>query len=122
MPYATAFRSHGDAEAFAHAYIPTLRSWTESTFFSALDPSRSEDERRAIIDSYYGAYQADVAANPEGHGMDYVHCFMAIEERRSEGERFELIMEVVDQYTLILPTRASDASLREGRACPYQPT
>ena len=77
-PYATAFRAHGDADAFARSYIPTLRSWTESTFFSALDPSRSRDERQAIIDRYYDAYQTDVAANPQGHGMDYVHCFMVI--------------------------------------------
>ena len=74
-PYAEAFRAHRDAEAFARAYIPTLRSWTESTFFSALDPSRSREARQAIIDAFYDAYQADVAAAPDGHGMDYVHCF-----------------------------------------------
>lgn len=77
-PYATAFRSHGDAVGFARAYLPTLRSWTESTFMSALDPSRSHEDRQAIIDRFYAAYEADVAASPEGHGMDYVHCFMVI--------------------------------------------
>ena len=77
-PYATAFRTHGDAARFARAYIPTLRSWTESTFFSALDPSRSQDDRQAIVDSFYAAYQADVTASPGGHGMDYVHCFMVL--------------------------------------------
>lgn len=77
-PYATAFRAQGDATRFADAYIPTLRSWTESTFFSALDPSRSQDDRQAIVDRFYAAYKADVAASPEGHGMDYVHCFMVL--------------------------------------------
>ena len=77
-PYATAFRSHGDAAAFARSYIPTLRSWTESTFFGALDPARSRDDRQALIDRFYAAYEADVAAAPEGHGMDYVHCFMVV--------------------------------------------
>ena len=77
-PYAAAFQQHGDAEAFACAYIPTLRSWTESTFLSALDPARSGEQRMAIVNRFYDAYQAEVAAAPEGHGMDYVHCFMAI--------------------------------------------
>jgi hypothetical protein len=31
-PFAVEFRLHGDAERFAREYIPTLRSWTESTF------------------------------------------------------------------------------------------
>ncbi len=83
-PYAAAFRQHGDAEAFAQAYVPTLRSWTESTFFSALDPARGLDERQAIIDGFYDAYRAEVAASPEGHGMDYVHCFLTITKQAVE--------------------------------------
>ncbi len=77
-PYAADFRRHGDAAAFARAYLPTLRSWTESTFLGALDPSRGSAERQAIVDRFYAAYEADVAASPEGHGMDYVHCFLTI--------------------------------------------
>jgi hypothetical protein len=48
--YAAEFREHRDAQRFAHEYIPTLRSWTESTFLRALSQSRPLDERRAIID------------------------------------------------------------------------
>ena len=77
-PYAAAFRTHRDPEAFARAYIPTLRSWTESTFFGALDPARPMADRQALIDRFYAAYQASVASAPDGHGMDYVHCFMVI--------------------------------------------
>jgi hypothetical protein len=77
-PYAARFRGGQPAEDFARAYVPTLRSWSESMFFGALDPARPEEGRRAIIDRFYAAYEADVAATPEGHGMDYVHCFMAI--------------------------------------------
>ena len=79
-PYATAFSAHGDAAHFARSYIPTLRSWTESTFLSALDSSRSLEERQAILNNFYNAYEAGVAANPEGHGMDYVHCFMVLDK------------------------------------------
>jgi len=77
-PYAAEFREHGDAERFAREYIPTLRSWTESTFLGALSQSRPLDERRAIIDRYYGAYEALVREDPVGHGMDYVHAYMTI--------------------------------------------
>ncbi len=82
-PYAAEFRRQGDAKAFAKTYVPTLRSWTESTFFSALDPARPLVERQAIVERFYAAYEADVAAAPEGHGMDYVHCFMTISKDAS---------------------------------------
>jgi hypothetical protein len=77
-PFAEAFRGHRDAAAFAKAYVPTLRSWTETTFAGALDPARPAAERAAILDAFYGAYQAEVARAPDGHGMDYVHCVMEI--------------------------------------------
>ncbi|HUZ65617.1 MAG TPA: hypothetical protein VMU82_18090 [Acetobacteraceae bacterium] len=77
-PYAARFRQDGDPVAFARSYVPTLRSWSESMFMAALDPARPLPERQDIIDRFYDAYEADVAAAPEGHAMDYVHCFMAI--------------------------------------------
>lgn len=77
-PYAANFAAHRDPVAFAEEYLPTLRSWTESTFFGALDPQRPLAERQAIIERFYGAYEAEVARTPEGHGMDYVHAFMVI--------------------------------------------
>ncbi len=77
-PYADDFKRHGDARAFAKAYIPTLRSWTESTFAGALDKGRDAAERQSIVDRFYRMYEDTVAANPEGHAMDYVHCFMVI--------------------------------------------
>ena len=69
------------AAAFAKAYIPTLRSWSESTFAGALDPARPAAERAEIIDRFYDSYEQAVAKEPEGHGMDYVHCFMQIRKR-----------------------------------------
>jgi len=80
-PYAEAFREHGDAKAFARAYVPTLRSWSEVVFAGALDPARAAAERLAIVDDFYSAYEADVAAAPEGHRMDYVHCVVEIAKR-----------------------------------------
>ena len=77
-PYAEAFEAHGDAAAFARAYVPTLRSWSETVFAGALDPARPPAERPALLDAFYGAYEADVAAAPHGHRMDYVHCVAEI--------------------------------------------
>ena len=78
-PFAAAFAEHGDNERFAEAYIPTLRSWTEATFFAALDGGRTVEERRDIIDRYYAEYQNRVREQPEGHAMDYVHIYMVLE-------------------------------------------
>ena len=75
-PFAADFREQGDAAAFAKAYIPTLRSWTESTFAGGLSAERPAAERQAIIDDYYDEYERLVREAPEGHGMDYVHAFM----------------------------------------------
>jgi SAM dependent carboxyl methyltransferase len=75
-PYARDFEQHGDAGRFAHAYVPTLRSWSEPTFSAGLSPSRAPSERNNIIDEFYGRYERLVAANPRGHGMDYVHVYL----------------------------------------------
>jgi SAM dependent carboxyl methyltransferase len=77
-PYAADFLHHRDAAAFAKAYVPTLRSWSETVFAGALDPARPADMRAAIINDFYEAYEADVARAPDGHRMDYVHCVMEI--------------------------------------------
>jgi hypothetical protein len=77
-PFAAEFARKGDAAAFAKAYIPTLRSWTESTFFAGLDSTRPMEERRRIIDGYYADYEQRVRRAPEGHGMDYVHAYLTI--------------------------------------------
>jgi len=77
-PFATAFHQHGDAERFARAYVPTLRSWTESTFAAALSTDRPAEQRSKIIDSFYAEYETLVREAPEGHGMDYVHVYMVI--------------------------------------------
>ncbi len=77
-PYRLAFEAEGDAAKFARDYIPTLRSWTQSTFFGALSPERPIEERRELIDAYYGAYESNVQEAPSGHGMDYVHIYMTV--------------------------------------------
>jgi hypothetical protein len=77
-PFAEKFRAGWHPAEFARAYVPTLRSWSEIVFSGALDPARPAAERQALVDRFYAAYEADVAAAPEGHAMDFVHCFMVI--------------------------------------------
>jgi len=81
-PFAAMFRQSRDATSYARAYIPSVRSWSQSTFLGALDPARPQGERAAIIDQLYVAYEADVAAAPELHWKDYVHCIQSISKVR----------------------------------------
>jgi len=77
-PFAEDFKLHGDAVRFAREYIPTIRSWNESIFYNGLSSDRPAEERREIIEDYYGTYQSMVENNPQGHGMDYVHAYTVI--------------------------------------------
>ena len=82
-PYRQAYEdSNGSMSAreFAISYIPTLRSWSETVFLSALNPDRPTEEKADLIDHYYQQYEDLVAHNPTGHAMDYVHCYLAIEK------------------------------------------
>ena len=81
-PFAESFAEHGDATRFAREYIPTIRSWNESIYFNGLSTDRPLEERREIIEDYYGTYHDLVASNPEGHGMDYVHAYMVISKQQ----------------------------------------
>jgi hypothetical protein len=66
------------AREFAVSYIPTLRSWSEAVFVSGLDNSRTPEERHALVDEFYNRYEDRVANDPDGHAMDYVHCYLAM--------------------------------------------
>jgi hypothetical protein len=75
-PYARAFAEHKDATRFARDYIPTLRSWSEPTFAAGLSPARAPEDRQRILDEFFGRYERLVAADPTGHGMDYIHIHL----------------------------------------------
>jgi hypothetical protein len=77
-PYRLDYERHGDAAKFAAAYIPTLRSWSESVFAAGLSDRRPVEERAEIIDRFFDSYETFVRENPQGQGMDYVHTYMVI--------------------------------------------
>jgi len=64
---------------FAATLIPTMRSWSETVFRTALE-ERAENEIDTIIDQFYGAYETEVADNPDGHAMDYIHIILELEK------------------------------------------
>ena len=72
-PYNAAYQSAGGQMSkadYAASLIPTMRSWSETVFKTALE-GRPEAECQATVDAFYGAYEAQVAADPEGsrHGL-----------------------------------------------------
>ncbi|MBT4352999.1 MAG: SAM-dependent methyltransferase [Rhodospirillaceae bacterium] len=85
-PFAADFKTHKKSNLFAKEYIPTLRSWSEATFVSGLSPQRSMNEKQEIVDIFYDNYQKLVEESPEGHGMDYVHCYLMIKKEEPSRE------------------------------------
>lgn len=66
----------------AEWFVPTTRSWSESTFKAALkgQPHRTEKERQDIMNKFWGYYVDLVEEDPASHHMDYVHTYSTIEK------------------------------------------
>ncbi len=67
------------AREYAETLIPTMRSWSETVFKTALE-KRNPEEISNIVDQFYSYYFEEVANNPDGHAMDYIHVVMDIEK------------------------------------------
>ena len=81
-PYEAAFLNAGgkmSSMEYAQSLIPTMRSWSETVFKTALK-GRDSSEINNIVDSFYQSYAEEVAEGPEGHAMDYVHIILDIEK------------------------------------------
>ena len=52
----------------------------ETVFRTELAGSQAA-EIDVITDRFYADYQAEIAQNPDGHAMDYVHIIMEIEKQ-----------------------------------------
>lgn len=73
--------AHKAARDHAKFFVPTTRTWSNSTFESGLSASRSAEERAAITQEMFQQYEDEVAANPQDHAMDYQHVYLCIEKR-----------------------------------------
>ena len=67
------------AREYAETLIPTMRSWSETVFKTALE-KRDPEEIEKIVDQFYNSYLEEVANAPDGHAMDYIHVVMDIEK------------------------------------------
>lgn len=64
---------------FAATLIPTMRSWSETVFRTALN-GRPADQINRLVDMFYHAYEEEIAASPDRHSMDYIHIIMEMEK------------------------------------------
>lgn len=72
----------GDATAHARRFVPTTRTWSNSTFASGLDASvRSGEEIEQLVERLYSTYTDMVAAAPADHAMDYVHSYIHLAKK-----------------------------------------
>lgn len=71
---------HGkDAVAHAATFVPTTRTWSNSTFVSgAMATGIDADTAAGMADEMFSRYEARVAAAPDDHAMDYVHSYLHI--------------------------------------------
>lgn len=65
---------------YAEWFVPTTKTWSHSTFKSRLRADRSEEEKEEIMSQFWENYMSLVEANPEDHGMDYVHAYIVLEK------------------------------------------
>jgi hypothetical protein len=88
-PYEAAFHDAGEEMSnreYAENLIPTMRSWSETVFKTALK-GRESYEINKIVNDFYQAYSNEIAASPEGHAMDYVHIILDIEKTAATRSR-----------------------------------
>lgn len=81
-PYKVKFKKNKNSitnQEYAASLIPTMRSWSETVFRTALI-NREEKQIDEIINKFYKSYEQEIALNPEGHAMDYIHIIMEIEK------------------------------------------
>ena len=71
---------HGkDAVAHAATFVPTTRTWSNSTFVTgATSTGIAPAEADAMVDEMFRRYEARVALAPEEHAMDYVHSYLHV--------------------------------------------
>lgn len=83
-PYREAWNSGASSRAgrsprdHAEWYVPTTRTWSESTFRNALNAER--DNKEEVIAKFWSNYVDLVEEEPGVHGMDYVHTYTVLEK------------------------------------------
>merc|ERR1712157_580186 len=71
-------KSGKSAREYAEWFIPTTKTWSHSTFKSALKADREDKDK--VLNQFWENYMELVEMNPELHGMDYVHAYIVFEK------------------------------------------
>eukprot|EP00213_Chloropicon_mariensis_P003828 CAMPEP_0197475098 /NCGR_PEP_ID=MMETSP1309-20131121/6539_1 /TAXON_ID=464262 /ORGANISM="Genus nov. species nov., Strain RCC998" /LENGTH=382 /DNA_ID=CAMNT_0043014993 /DNA_START=222 /DNA_END=1370 /DNA_ORIENTATION=- len=80
-PYNEDYKANGtDKLVAAKGIIGTMRTWSNSSFLTALSNKRPEEERKALVDELYGRYENEIAQDPSIHHMDYAHHYILFEK------------------------------------------
>lgn len=75
----TSGKSGKSAREYAEWFVPTTRTWSHSTFKSALKSDRQDKEE--VMTQFWENYMSIVEKSPEAHGMDYVHAYIVFEKK-----------------------------------------
>ena len=108
------------AKDHAKFFVPTTRTWSNSTFESGLSASRSLEERAAITQDMYQQYEDEVAANPQVGGLaarlcDGFDSSARDPSQKSEADGFLLGTCRTMLWTISTSTSASKRAKRIGR-------
>jgi hypothetical protein len=76
----TSGKSGKSAREYAEWFVPTTRTWSHSTFKSALKEDRTEKDKEEVMAQFWENYMSLVEKDPESHGMDYVHAYFVFEK------------------------------------------
>jgi hypothetical protein len=76
----TSGKSNKSPREYAEWFVPTTKTWSHSTFKSALKCDKSEEEKEAIMTQFWENYMSLAEKEPEKHGMDYVHAYIVFEK------------------------------------------
>lgn len=73
-------KSNKSPREYAEWFVPTTKTWSHSTFKSALKCDKCEEEKEAIMTQFWENYMSLAEKEPEKHGMDYVHAYIVFEK------------------------------------------
>ena len=61
-----------------------MRTWSNSTFETALDSSkRNQTERQFIVNELFDRFEKLISESPENYAMDYVHVIIHAKKIKS---------------------------------------
>ena len=68
-----------EVQQYTSDIVNSIKSWSYSSMYRALDQTRSHKEKDDILQKYFQDLCFKVLSNPEQYALDYIyHCVTAI--------------------------------------------